>query len=218
MSFTHWLSNRLGLSSRSPGLAPRPASKRRARPAQRAFRPCLECLEDRCVPSTLFVTDGEVDSATVAGTLRWAVANANNGDTIIVQGQALGTGITLQDQLVLTQQGLTIEGKSQATITETGADRILSVSPLAQVTLSNLALSGGNGVFKGGGIYNDGTLNLSACTVSGNSAAAHGGGIFNASDGTLTVTNSTLSANGRGGGIGNVGTATSINSILSPNS
>jgi hypothetical protein len=54
------------------------------------------------------LSGGDVDSATVAQTLRWAVANAQNGDTIVIQGHALETGIALQSQLVLTQQGLTI--------------------------------------------------------------------------------------------------------------
>ena len=46
MSFTNWLSDSLGLSSR-------PASRRETPAARRTFRPRLEALEDRWVPSTL---------------------------------------------------------------------------------------------------------------------------------------------------------------------
>ena len=53
MSFTDWLAKTLRLASRTCRLAPRPASKRRARSCQRTFAPTLEGLEDRCVLSSL---------------------------------------------------------------------------------------------------------------------------------------------------------------------
>lgn len=51
MTFTRWLSEHLGLSSRIPGLAPRSVSKRKATALQRTFRHSLEYFEDRCVPT-----------------------------------------------------------------------------------------------------------------------------------------------------------------------
>jgi hypothetical protein len=53
MSFIRWLLDPLVLSSRTPGRATRPASKRKATALQRTFRPCLECLEDRAVPAII---------------------------------------------------------------------------------------------------------------------------------------------------------------------
>jgi len=57
----------------------------------------------------------------------------------------------------------------------------------------------------GGGIYNDGTLNIIDSTISGNNATASGAGIYNT--GRLFLTNSTISGNtvstGRGGAIFN---------------
>src|SRR5579859_4518551 len=119
MSFTHWLSERLRLSSRTAGLAPRHASKRRARLAKRTFRPCLECLEERWVPSTLRVNHDfnihvAADTTAAHGTLQWAVANAQNGDTILLTENLAQTGGITQTQgeLILTQQNLTIASEA----------------------------------------------------------------------------------------------------------
>jgi len=143
MSFTSWLSGRLPLSSRTPRLA----AKRRARPAQRAFRPGLQCLEGRLVPSTLPVTSA-LDDVSQRGTLRYAVAHADNGDTILLTGAVAKTGITLtQGELLLGQQGLTIKsaGNAPTRISGGGTSRIFEVASGASVTLSNLTITGGNG-------------------------------------------------------------------------
>src|SRR6516162_11849780 len=79
----------------------RPASQRR-----RSFRPCLEGLEDRCVPSTLFVTSNADNGA--AGTLRSAVQQAKKNDTIVIE--TTQTIVLTQGQIVINVgQGLTIE-------------------------------------------------------------------------------------------------------------
>ena len=224
-----YLPDHLGLSSRDPGRASRPTATGKARAPRRAFRPSLQGLEDRCVPSTLVVTRGD-DSLTQRGTLRWAVANAQNNDTIVLTGDAYRTEVTLtQGELVLTQQGLTIEGRfgvgkgsagmPPATISGDHLSRIFEVAGGAQVTLSNLAITDGNGLAdnpagnatsdgQGGGVLVDpgAALTVSDSTLSGNSAylggvGGGGGGIFNY--GTATVSGSTLSGNSAtyGGGI-----------------
>ena len=70
--------------------------------------------------------------------------------------------------------------------------------------LDSLTIAHGSAV-NGGGISTDGTLTVSNSTVAGNSASSSGGGISN--DGFLTVINSTLTGNwavhGLGGGIYN---------------
>jgi filamentous hemagglutinin family protein len=58
----------------------------------------------------------------------------------------------------------------------------------------------------GGGILNDGTLNISGSTITGNAVTVAGGGIFNQSSGTMTINNnSNISSNNAvfGGGIYN---------------
>jgi hypothetical protein len=214
MPLMQWLSDRLGLSSRTPGKAARRAPERRVRALRRTVRPCLEHLEERCVPSTLrvnhdFNVHAAADLTAPHGTLAWAVANAQNGDTILLTGDVAKTGITLtQGELILTQQNLTIEtaaGQPPVTISGDNLSRVFELAPGAQVTLSNVIITGGNGVannpagnaaedFSGGGILVDSgaALTIVGSSVSGNEAPLFGGGICNL--GTLTVTGSTLGA------------------------
>jgi hypothetical protein len=215
---------------------------RRRRPTRRlAWRPSLEILEDRTAPSTIPVFRSGDDNHQ-PGTLRWAVAHARSGDTIVLSSDLLtNTPLMLtQGELVLNQDYLTIVSagifaNSPVTVTGGGHSRVFEVANGAHVTLSNLIVTGGDGVANnpsstsfddgdGGGILNLGTLTVSASTLSGNSAF-DGGGIANLW-GTLTVSGCTLSGNlappsyfsDEGGGIFNfVGTVTVNNSMLSGN-
>jgi hypothetical protein len=71
----------------------------------------------------------------------------------------------------------------------------LSDNVTAPPVLPNLAF--------GGGLYNQGTVMMTACTLSGNQATT-GGGFFN-EDGTITVTDSTFTGNRADGGLGMTG-------------
>jgi hypothetical protein len=93
-------------------------------------------------------------------------------------------------------------------------------NPSGSLTLRNSSVRGnvGAAASSGGGIYNGGTMSITACTVSGNFANG-GGGIEN--DGALTITNSTVSGNmtddGMSASIANGGTITMTNSTISAN-
>ena len=85
MFFSSWLRNR-----NSNARAKRATA---ARPKHTRFRPLLEALEDRCVPSTLTVTN-TLDSGT--GSLRAEIAADHKGDTHRFQHPEKRSGLQRQ--------------------------------------------------------------------------------------------------------------------------
>src|SRR5262249_46097711 len=157
-------------------------------------------------PSTLPVTS-TADDANQPGTLRYDVAHAQSGDTILLTG-AVKSGIVLtQGELLLTQNvAIRSAGNHQVRISGDHLSRVFQVAPGAQLSLSNLILTDGNGVAsptsshrnddQGGAIFVDsgGTLTVNSSTLSGNSAFFAGGAIESVSA-TVNVNDSTLSGN-----------------------
>jgi hypothetical protein len=215
------------------------------KPASR-FRPVLENLEERDVPTTLTVTSPLDDGS--AGTLRADIIAAQSGDTIQFASTLAGQTIGLDQGDLVINKNLTIQGlPNKPMLDGEGYSRVFTIEEGFTVSLSNLAIVDGGGgssvVGGGGGILNEGTLTLSSCTVSGNhvqgglgggienlgtltltagctvtnNGCADGGGIANF--GTLTVDASSITGNSAetGGGIFNEGTATVQNSTLSGN-
>jgi predicted outer membrane repeat protein len=221
--------------------APAPRRRTETSPGQRAgFRPRLEALEDRWLPSTLTVTDTQNSGR---GSLRAEIAAAQNGDTIVFSPKLDGKTITLTTGELDLTKNLTIQGPGAGQLTISGnsanwysdysttrntyASRVFEVAQNVTVTLSGLTISNGDGLagytlgqhpsdYDGGGILDHGTLMVSGCTVSNNHANA-GGGIY--SDGTLTVSGCTVSGNHAigGAGIANSGTATLVSTTISSN-
>ncbi len=215
-----WLAKIFRFVARTVQPRPKPS-----RPASRPrFVPRLEVLEKRLTPSTYLVTDpGDTAGSASDVTLRYAVTNAQNGDTITFANSLSGDTITLSSTLTISQN-VTITGLGAANLAISGnhAHEVFDVASGVTASISNLTIENGK-ANTGGGIYNSGTLMLSNSTLSGNSATHFGGvggGIYNS--GTLTVSNSTLSGNSApsfgGGGIYNSGTLTLSNSTLSGNS
>ncbi len=181
-----------------------PQRQRRSRPApnrQASYRPNLETLEYRCVPSTLNVTSNADNGA--AGTLRWAVAQAKAGDTIDIMTTK---PIALTQGELYLNRSVTIESPvgAAATISGNGISRVFELAA-GSVNLDNLIITGGNAVADnpsgnssmngyGGAIFNHASLTLNQCTLSGNSAGFGGGAIYN-SGGGVTVNDSILSGN-----------------------
>jgi hypothetical protein len=194
------------------------APRTSARKPTRRFRPQLEALEDRWLPSTLTVTTN-LDSG--PGSLRAEIAAANPGDTINFAPSLDGQTITLTSGELGITKNLTIQGPGAGQLTVSGGNtsRVFEVGANTYVSLSGLTITQGNSqAYGGGGIDNNGSLTVSGCALSGNSAWYYGGGIYNS--GTLTVSGSTLTGNSslNGGGIyNNFGSVTINNSTLSAN-
>src|SRR5262245_1649699 len=149
------------------------------------FRPRLEALEDRALPSTITVlttADGpgvfNAGPNPFASTLRGAIAHAQSGDTIVFASNLTAAGPTTITLALVgdTSAGpsalaipagidLTIvgpAGTSGITIARSGttAFRLFDVAPGASLTLKDLTLTGG--------------------LAQGTGAAAQGGAIFSA--------------------------------------
>jgi hypothetical protein len=217
MWFSSWLGKRQSITLRQ---------RRRASPQTRSsFRPRLEALEDRWLPSQVGLTVTSLaDSG--AGTLRDAILQADAGkqsDKFTIGFAVTGT-IGLQSPLPDLNNSIAIQGPGASSLTVepaagySFASAIITVDELQTASLSGLTIANGND----GGIENDGTLTVANCAVVNDSAAPQfgglGGGISNF--GTLTVSASTLSGNSAlaGGGIFNNGTLTVSGSTLSGNS
>src|SRR5262249_25681734 len=117
---TMWLP-RLRNLIRGPHCPRRPAR----RPHQKPL--LLECLEDRCVPSTLYVPSPPDNGA--RGTLRYEIAHAANGDTIEMSSALKGPIVLSQGELLL-KKNLTIEGLAgqPETISGNGSSRVFEVA------------------------------------------------------------------------------------------
>jgi hypothetical protein len=175
--------------------APRSASeaRRTSNPARRhaTFRPRLEALEERWLPSTLTVTN-TLDSG--PGSLRAEIAAAQNGDTIVFNFGSKKANdtphtITLTGGELVISKSLTIKGQGETIASqpyENGllepvyGSRIFEVDGAGTtVAISGLTLTNGGGTRYGfgatgnpydgygGAILNFGTLTLSGCTLGG---------------------------------------------------
>jgi hypothetical protein len=203
--------------SNAPGARPGKACRRFA------YRPRLETLEGRCLPSTVTNLDNAGP-----GSLRQAILDTPAGGTVDFQPGLSGT-ITLTTGELLINKDLTVAGPGADVLTVSGNvhSRVFDIAATFTVPISGLTITQGVATPVGGGILNAGILTLSRCTLSGNGALGSGispgsgGGISNS--GTLTVMDSTISGNSAapsyssGGGISNSGTLILIGSTVSGN-
>lgn len=153
-----------------------------------------------------------VDCAADSSALAGALMSATDGDTLAIQGTCKGT--------FEIAHSLTLAGSAGAILDGQGVGTVVTVDAGNTVAISNLPITGGNGI-SAGGILNKGALTLTESSISGNSATPArsplnfgGGGIFNLG-GTLTLTNSTVSGNSAsvGFGINGVGGILSLGSL-----
>jgi hypothetical protein len=187
------------------------------------LRPAVMVLEGRALLSSFTVENTADDGS--AGTLRWAIAqaNASSGADTILFSSLFDTPQTItltKGPLVLTDTATTtITGPGANTLTVSGGGKsgVFKVSG-GSAALSGLTISGGMANTFGGGLYNQGgKVTLTDCRVTQNTANEDGGGLANTDGRTLNLNHCTVAQNslptdaesfGRGGGLWNAGTAT----------
>src|SRR6266498_2644764 len=91
------------------------------------------------------------------GSLRQALAQANNGDTINFVLSLNGKRITLTSGQLVVNRSVTIRGLGAGNLTVDGNanDRVFYINPSNTVTISGLTITNGVVVGDGAGIYND---------------------------------------------------------------
>jgi len=174
--------------------------------------------------ATIIVTNTDDNGP---GSLRQAIADANDNDTIQFDPPLNGQAITLTSAELVIDKSITITGPGPALLSVSRNQqapnfRIFHITPNHNVAISGLTVSDGRvETGGGGGIYNEGTLSVVNTTVTGNSTtgqASGGGGVSN--QGSLTIIQSTISGNSdddQGGGILNSGMLTISDSSVSDN-
>src|SRR5262249_54284039 len=189
------LKKRSGWMAGVRGAPAAPGRRVRERPR---FRPGLEGLEGRLVPTTIVVTtfadvvnpkDGKVS-------LREAINIANatpERDTIVLPAGVYRIGLAGAENANASgdfdvKNPLTIVGQGASSTVIDGArrDRLFEVLGTYDVAFRNLTLRNGGGSLSGGAIQAEtANVRLDGCVVSGNTAL-YGGGIY-AGSGNVTL-------------------------------
>ncbi len=164
------------------------------------------------VTGTIALVSGEIDAFHTGFALLGPGAKA-----LTVSGNNSGRVFSLFDG-TFNISGLTL-ANGMNTGQSLGRAGNLAISFPTAVSLQQCRITGGRSL-EGAGIWNAGTLTLSACTLDNNFATNYGGGIFNYSLGSLIMTNCTVATNAApyDGGLYSEGTAVVRNCTFAFNS
>ena len=136
-----------------------------------------------------------------AGSLRDALASAQDGDTITFNSVPT---VTLNGQILFSQTNITIDGGTGVTIksgltTASQTSRLLYASAITgTLTLNGLTFQSGNVTGTGGAIYSGCAVTATNCTFDGNKSSAAGAGLNVNSGGDTILTGCTFSNNASG--------------------
>ena len=181
------------------------------------------CLHPQWAQAATLTITSTADSG--IGSLREALANASDGDTIDATGVSGMILLTSGELVVSKSVNILGPGPNTLAVDGNATSRVFHITNGVTATIFGLTITNGH-AFWGAGIYNEkSSVTVNNCTLRGNSAS-DGGGIFN-DHATSTVSNSVISDNsvpGFGGGIindvesGGSATLTVVNSTLGNNS
>ena len=155
-----------------------------------------------------------------AHTPRDLVVEMSDGDTMKFDPGLGGTYVADGELVIDKSINIVGPGAALLTLSGDGSNRVFHVTSNATVNISGLTIA--NGISSsGGGILNEGTLQVSDCLLASNQASSlggFGGGIY--SSGNLTVSGSTFLSNSAafGGGLANAGVLNLFNSTFTSNS
>jgi predicted outer membrane repeat protein len=171
----------------------------------------LLCAMARQIGAATITVTNTNDSG--PGSLRQALANANNGDRI---NFAVTGTITLTSGGLAVTKNVTISGPGANQLAIDGNQALFAFGVFPQRTVSISGLSIRNAQV---GVYNNrGALSVSNCVLSGNSTAGlHNNAGQGSGGASMTVANSIIS-NAQVGISNNQGTVSVINCVLSGNS
>lgn len=169
----------------------------------------------------LVVSSTRADNS--AGSLRQAIAQASDGDTIVFDSEVSGT-ITLGSELSINKSiHIAGPGTDIVTISGNGATRVFNIGSNAVVRISALSIGRGSNAEMGAAILNRGSLEVAECRFFSNVAGAsagvgQGGAIYNS--GWLLAENCRFQDNratGNGGAIRSSGDVAIVGSSFSNN-
>src|SRR5262249_9489189 len=192
---------------RSVRKLPKSPILRRFRPAATRFRPQLEALEGRELPSTYYAATAsdliaDINAANKASGTNTIALTAPTTSPYVVSGLS----VAKKDILTIIGNGDTLDANHWGRLFDVASGASLT---LQNVTLQNGYAYGSGAAAEGGAIYNQGTLVLSGVGVYGNAAVG-------ASGGTVTQGNKTPPAgqDAAGGAIWSTGSLTVENQTV----
>jgi large repetitive protein len=176
--------------------------------------------------ATVFVSSGAAaaplkvcGSGCPYSTITAALADAGDGDTIVVSDGTFAGALSIDKDVVIAGAAA---DETSIELEAGGSGSVVTVSANTDVTLSGVTITGGSAAL-GAGIHSDGNLTLKDVAVVENNASDFGSaaGIFNGAGGVLTLFDTRVAHNmavdGVGGGIHNSGIAVVKGSLVEEN-
>ena len=180
-----------------------------------------ECAADRpcaagklCVDGTCQVCDVCASGCAYDG-VQAAIDGVARSTLYLCPGTYSGANgrAAITRNLTLIGAGDGANSASNTILNAAGTLSVVKIDASASVALRGLRLTGGL-AYGGGGVENNGTVDLTACTIKGN-AANLGGGVYNTGAATFTACAITDNqSGGLGGGINNNGGTVTLSETL----